>query len=157
MYIYTHIYAWLIHFAVHLKLTQHYISTMKSSESLICSVASHSLRPHGLHAARCPWNSPGKNTAVGCYFLLQGSSQPRNWTHTSCIAGRLCTIWATSQLRRHQRSGLDPWVRKIPWRRKWQPTPVFLPGKYHGQRSLMGYSPWGCKEWDRTEYVHTAP
>ena len=38
-----------------------------------------------------------------------------------------------------------PWVGKIPWRRKWQPTPVFLPGKYHGQRSLVGYSPWGRK------------
>ena len=36
---------------------------------------------------------------------------------------------------------------KIPWRRKWQPTPVFLPGESHGQRSLAGYSPWGCKSW----------
>ena len=42
-------------------------------------------------------------------------------------------------------------VRKIPWRRKWQPTPVFLLGKYHGQRSLEGYSPWGCKESDTTK------
>ena len=41
--------------------------------------------------------------------------------------------------------GFDPWVRKVPWRRKWQPTPVFLPGKPHGQRSLVGYSPWGRK------------
>ena len=39
----------------------------------------------------------------------------------------------------------DPWVRKIPWRRKWQPSPVFLPEKSHGLRSLGGYSPWGCK------------
>ena len=37
------------------------------------------------------------------------------------------------------------WVKKIPWRRKWQPTPVFLPGKSHGERSLAGYSPWGRK------------
>ena len=41
------------------------------------------------------------------------------------------------------RPGFDPWVGKIPWRRKWQPTPVFLPGKSHGQKSLVGYSPWG--------------
>ena len=41
--------------------------------------------------------------------------------------------------------GFDPWVRKIPWRRKWQPTPVFMPGKSHGQKSLEGYSPWGHK------------
>ena len=43
------------------------------------------------------------------------------------------------------------WVRKILWRREWQPTPVFLPGEFHGQRSLVGYSPWGCKELDTTE------
>ena len=42
-------------------------------------------------------------------------------------------------------AGFDPWVRKIPWRRKQQPTPVFLPEKSHGQRSLTGYSPWGLK------------
>ena len=44
----------------------------------------------------------------------------------------------------------DPWVRQIPWRRKWQVTPVFLPGESHGQRSLAGYSPWGRKESDTT-------
>ena len=45
----------------------------------------------------------------------------------------------------HRRWWFYPWVRKTPWRRKWQPTPVFLPGKSHGQRSLAGFSPWGCK------------
>ena len=40
-------------------------------------------------------------------------------------------------------AGSIPWVRKIPWRRKWQPTPLHLPGNFHGQRSLAGYSPWG--------------
>ena len=52
-----------------------------------------------------------------------------------------------------RRLGSDPWVRKIPWRRKWQPTPVFLPGKFHGQRSLVGYSPWGHTELDMTEQL----
>ena len=52
-----------------------------------------------------------------------------------------------------KRLGFDPWVRKIPWRRKWQPTPVFLPGKSHRQRSLVGYSPWGHKESDTTEQL----
>ena len=47
--------------------------------------------------------------------------------------------------------GFDPWVRMISWRRAWQPTPVFLPGKSHGQRSLVGYSLWGCKESDMTK------
>ena len=51
------------------------------------------------------------------------------------------------------RHGFDPWVRKIPWRRKWQPTPVLLPGESHGQRSLAGYSPWGHKESDMTEQL----
>ena len=46
---------------------------------------------------------------------------------------------------------LDPWVKKIPWRRAWLPTPVFLPGKSRGQRSLAGYSTWGRKESDTTE------
>ena len=44
-----------------------------------------------------------------------------------------------------RRPGFDPWVGKIPWRRAWQPTPVFLPGESHGQRSLVGYSLWGHK------------
>ena len=49
------------------------------------------------------------------------------------------------------RHGFDPWVGKIPWRRAWQPAPVFLPGESHGQRSLAGYSSWGLKETDTTE------
>ena len=44
-----------------------------------------------------------------------------------------------------RRCGFDPWVGKIPWRRNWQPTLVFFPGKSHGQKSPVGYSPWGCK------------
>ena len=49
------------------------------------------------------------------------------------------------------RTVFDLWFGKIPWRRKWQPTPVFLPGEFHGQRGLVGYSPWGHKESDMTE------
>jgi len=45
------------------------------------------------------------------------------------------------QCRKHKRGRFNPWVEKIPWRRKWQPTPVFLPGECCGQRSLAGYSP----------------
>ena len=52
-------------------------------------------------------------------------------------------------------AGSDLWVGKIPWSRKWQPTPVSLPRKSHGQRSLVGYSPWGRKESDMTEQAHT--
>jgi len=50
-----------------------------------------------------------------------------------------------------KRCRLDPWVGKIPWSGKRQPTPVFLPGESHGQRSLVGYSPWGHKESGATQ------
>ena len=55
------------------------------------------------------------------------------------------------QCRRCKRHGFNPWVGKNPWSRKWQPTLAFLPGKFHRQRSLVGYSPWGHKELDMTE------
>ena len=53
-----------------------------------------------------------------------------------------------------RRHGFDPWVRKIPWRREWQPALVVLPGKSHGQRILAGYSPQSCKESDTTQQLH---
>ena len=59
------------------------------------------------------------------------------------------------QCRRGRECRFDPWVGKIPWGREWQPTSVFLPGKFHGQRSLAGYSPWGHKESDMTEQLST--
>ena len=52
-----------------------------------------------------------------------------------------------------RRPRFDSWVGKIPWRKKWQPTPVFFPGESHEQRSLMGYSPRGCKDLDMTEHA----
>ena len=74
----------------------------------------------------CPWDCPGKSTGVGCHCLLQ----------------------------QHRRHSFNSWVGEIPWRRKWQPIPVVLPGKSHGQRSLAGYSPWGHKELDMTERLN---
>ena len=66
---------------------------------------------------------------------------PDNWA--SLVAQRLKCLPAMQ----------ETWVRSLGWeeRRKWQPTPVFLPGKSHGQSSLVGYSPWGPKESDTTE------
>ena len=60
------------------------------------------------------------------------------------------------QCRTHRTRRVNPWVRKIQedsWRRKWQPTPVFLPEESHGQRALAGYSPWGRKELDTTKHA----
>ena len=58
---------------------------------------------------------------------------------------RICLHW--------WRTRSDSWVGKIPWRREGLPTPVFLPGEFHGQRNLVGYSPWGHKELDTTEWL----
>ena len=68
-----------------------------------------------------------------------------------CHSGRESAWWC----RRRRRCRFSPWVGKTPWRRRWQPTPVFSPGKFHGQRSLAGYSPQGHKEWDTTEMLST--
>ena len=80
-----------------------------------------------------------------CFFLLL--------KHTADVGflGGASDKEAACQCRRHERHGFGPWVGKIPWRRAWQPAPVFLSGECHGQRSLAGYSPWGCKESDTTE------
>ena len=66
--------------------------------------------------------------------------------HVGNTSGHAC-VWLLggTVVKRFNRSRFDPWVRKIPWRRKWQPTPVFLPGEFHAQRNLTGYNPWGCR------------
>ena len=76
------------------------------------------------------------------YFSQQAGYPPRRW-----LSGKEFAC----QCRQQRRCGFDPWVGKTPWRRAWQPTLGFLPGKSHGQRSLEGYSPWGHKESDTTE------
>ena len=68
-------------------------------------------------------------------------------------AGKESACWC----KRHRRCGFDPWVGKFPWRRAWQPNPVFLPGEFHGQRSLAGYYPWVYKKvrHEVTEHART--
>ena len=100
------------------------------------SVVSDSLQPHGLYS---PWNPAGQNTGVGSLSFLQGIllTQGLNPGLLHCILWRICL--------QCKRPGFNPRVRKISWRGEWQPSPVFLPGESHGQRSLAGYSPWSCK------------
>ena len=71
----------------------------------------------------------------------------RQWDKTSSTLVRVKGIAPNFR-------GGHPWVGKIPWRQKWQPTPVLVPGKSHGWRSLVGYNSWGRKESDTTERLH---
>ena len=73
-----------------------------------------------------------------------------SWGHKESDTAERLNWTKCRRLRRHW---FNPWIRKIFWRRKWQSTPAFLPGKSHGQRSLVGYSPWGHKESDTTEQL----
>ena len=72
----------------------------------------------------------------------------------SLVSQRLKRLSATQETRVRSLGQEDPWVGKIPWRSKWQPTPVFLPGESHRGRSLVGYSPWGHKESETTELLY---
>ena len=68
------------------------------------------------------------------------------WSHTA-LGVQIPGLESACQCRRHKRRGFDPWMGKIPWRRAWQPTSVFSPGRSYGHRSVVGYSPWGHKDW----------
>ena len=77
---------------------------------------------------------------------------------TTVSPGKLLARWLSGkesacQFRGRKKRGLASWVGKVPYRKKWQPAPVFLPGKSHGQRWLVDYCPWGRKELDMTEQV----
>ena len=74
-----------------------------------------------------------------------------NWCLLRGFLGGASGKEPSYQCRRCKRHGFEPWVKKTPWRRAWQPTPVFLPGESHGRRSLVDYNPWGCKELNTTE------
>ena len=88
-------------------------------------------------------DSTGKSICSGKFFLL------------GCPGG-VSGKEPTCQCRRHKRCGFYPWVGKIPWRRTWKPTPLFSPGKSHGQRSLEGYGPQGHRvRQDRSDLTHT--
>ena len=88
----------------------------------------------------CPWETP------------QGSIRFHNNWNNNCLGNPINGLlwWHSGKdsACQRRRPGFNFWVGKIPWRRKWLSTPVFWPGKSHGQRSLAGYSPWGHKESD---------
>ena len=88
------------------------------------------------------------------YWVLVLGVKLLRWYVASQVAQRKESTCQCRRCRRHRRRGFDRWLRKIPWRGKWQPIPVFLPGKSHEQRSLAGHSPWGRKESGTTEHAH---
>ena len=89
---------------------------------------------------------------------LPSSHQPSNiYLEGNSIGQRkrilTLNIYVAAQMVKSLPASFSPLVGKIPWGRKWQPTPMFLSGKSHGWRNLAGYSPWGCKESDITEQL----
>ena len=100
-----------------------------------------------------PGESQVWGSLVGCRLWGHTESGTRlkrlssiSSTHNLGFPGGGSPEETACQCRSHKRHWFDPWVGKIPWRRAWQPTPLFLPGESHRQRSLAGYSSWGCKE-----------
>ena len=97
------------------------------------------------------WDFPGGPVVKMLCFCGRGCGSDPQSGSRSCQPGGARSKVLTCQCRTHKRPGFSPWVRKIPWRRAWQSTPVVLPGESHGQRSLAGYGPLGRKESDTTE------
>ena len=96
----------------------------------------------------CLENPHGQRSLVGYSPQDRGESGTMEVTYCARMHGGETTVFSVSVCLQCGRPGFNPWVGKISWRRKWQPTPVFLLGKSHGRRSLVGYSPWGRKESD---------
>ena len=103
------------------------------------------------HHSRGQTQKAPKDTLSQPQSFLQPRCCAVNYMERAALASLVAQTVKCLQCRRPR---FNPWVGKIPWRRKWQPTPVILPGKSHGQRSLVGYSPWGHKEPDATERLH---
>ena len=97
-------------------------------------------------------STPSLQSSNYLYFRLTISSFQTlfQWENLTFLWG---ASLVGSNLPAVQETWIHPWVWKIPWRMEWLPTPVFLPGEFLGQRSLVGYSPWGGKELDTTEWL----
>ena len=94
----------------------------------------------------------GKSETTELRKKIKELGGAESWAQWLCPSSTLCDIlrhlWGLrgkESACQCRKQGFDPWVRKIPWRRKWLPTPVFLPGEFHGQRSQVGYHPQSCK------------
>ena len=88
------------------------------------------------------WELVAEFRIMNCSFVYRAMGSILQLMRKDGLPWWFCGTETACQCRR---CGFNPWVRKMPWRRKWPSTPVFLPGKSHGQRSLVGYCPWSCK------------
>ena len=95
------------------------------------------------------------NPAIPLLGIYIKEMKTRFWPYI-CIPGLPWWLRQQKICLQCKRPGFNPWIRKIPWRREWQPTPVLLPGESHGHSSLAGDSPWCCKELDMTEQLTVA-
>ena len=128
----------------------HHISHHTSLPCLVFNTKAEDICLHILplglqHWLGLSWSSCGDPPCFWFAFnhLIYGLPRWRTGKKSAC------------QCRRCKRYRFDPWVWKIPWSRKWQPTPVFLPGQFYGQRSLAGFSPCSYKESGTTERLKT--
>ena len=128
-------------FSIKNLVNTYFVMTVQHVEPMTCV--------HEVLASSREWNQIWK------YENLSTKSYKVNDTGHTCYG---LPWWFSGkepvyQCRKCRRHGFGPWVGKSPWRRKWQPTPVFLPGESNGQRSLADYSPWGHKESGMTEHT----
>ena len=114
---------------------------------------------HFLKIALSFWNSMAPSSCQqfplnSCFTQLPSLCGTGFREFSASKESKGASLWCSGKESAYQssRGGFYPWFRKIPWRRRWQPPPVFLPGESHGQRSLVGYSPRGDKESDMTEH-----
>ena len=103
------------------------------------------------HSSTLAWKIPWTEEPGGLQSTGSLESDTTERLHSLTHSGGTSGKEPACQCRRRKRRQFNPWVRKIPWRRAWQPTQVFLPGESHGQRSLVGYRPWHYKELDMTK------
>ena len=133
----------------------------------LCDLVPYHLGASLSSSVKWEWNLPSRVTRGLCLaarhlFPLLPDKENSKFplaNHSSPVGfpGGTSGQELTCQCRRHKRQGFHLWVRKILWRRARQPTAVFLPGESHGQRSLAGYSPWGCRvgqDWSNLTHMH---
>ena len=138
-------------------------ASQRGQSLLLCHLGGQRSAPTALSVPRAgergvPFPHPLSSPSLSYWWWKEKHCLPqkrdqhcwRNRALNVCIRETRASPWlrgkeSARQCGRHRKCRFDPWVGKIPWRRKWQPTPVFLPGKFHGQRSLVVYSLWGHK------------